>query len=75
MRFDITRSREPDQLPVIFKETAMSEKLEGSKTFEVPVQGGFNRKIEVNANSFKEATQKVSDAGHKLDPYRFGREK
>ena len=24
----------------------MAEKLEGSKTFEVPVQGGFNKNIE-----------------------------
>lgn len=53
----------------------MAEKLEGDKTFEVPVQGGFNRNIEVNANSFKEATQKVINAGHKLDEYRFGKEK
>lgn len=53
----------------------MADKLEGSKTYEVPVQGGFNRNIEVNANSFKEATQKVENAGHTLDNYRFGKEK
>lgn len=53
----------------------MAEKLEGSKTYEVPVNGGFNKRIEVNANSFKEATQKVQNAGHTLDEYRFGREK
>jgi hypothetical protein len=53
----------------------MAEKLEGSKTYEVPVNGGFNKCVEVNANSFKEATQKVHNAGHTLDEYRFGREK
>lgn len=53
----------------------MAEKLEGSNTYEVPVEGGFKRMIEVNANTFKEATQKVENAGHKLDEYRFGRKK
>jgi len=52
-----------------------SEKLEGSKSFDVPVQGGFNRNIEVKANTFTEAQQKVANAGHKLDEYRFGKEK
>jgi hypothetical protein len=53
----------------------MSEKLEGSKTYEVPVEGGFNRKIEVTANSYSEAERKVESAGHKIDQYRFGNEK
>jgi hypothetical protein len=38
----------------------------------VPVKGGFNRMIETNANSFKEATKKVESAGHELDQYRLG---
>ena len=53
----------------------MSEKLEGNKTYEVPVDGGYNRKIEVDANSYSEAAKKVESAGHKLDPYRWGHEK
>ena len=53
----------------------MSEKLEGTKTFEVPVEGGFNKKIEVNANSYSEAEQKVQAAGHQIDQYRWGNEK
>jgi hypothetical protein len=53
----------------------MAEKLEGSNTYEVPVQGGFNKMVEVNANTFKEAAQKVKNAGNNLDEYRFGRKK
>ena len=53
----------------------MSDKLEGSKTYEVPVDEGFRKKIEVDANSYSEAVKKVESAGYKVDPYRFGKEK
>ena len=52
-----------------------SRKLEGNKKFDVPVKEGFNRNIEVTANTYSEAVQKVTNAGHTPDPYRFGKEK
>lgn len=53
----------------------MSEKLEGNQTYEVPVTEGFSKKIETNANSYREAEQKVEKAGYTIDQYRSGNKK